>query len=326
MPGFAPYGPGPEPDGPYPGLPQHPDVTETAVLPLLEGPPLVRPYVPPVAVTDEVAPPHVTAVLPPVPDAAPAPPSAPARELGLFPLAGDLAPAGGGRAANRRARGRGSRRGGVIAAAGAGVVALGVGLAFALSPGPQSNHEALPVLPTGAPDPAPSPSQTPQSAPTTAAASTAPTSSAPATSARPTSAAPRPVTRTVAPATTQAPAPPPAAPATTAAPAPAPSSAPPSTQAPVTTAPPTSAAPSSPSPSASFQTLHQGDSGPAVTTLQQQLRAAGCGNRFTPGTYDNRTVQAVQYFQDQNNVGDYSDYGVYDQQTRDALAAGDTCY
>ncbi|MGC0311730.1 peptidoglycan-binding protein [Kitasatospora acidiphila] len=333
MPGFAQPGPG-----------QDPDLTETAVLPHTEGPPLVRPYVPSVPVEEYPAPyapapadPYATAVLPPaapyatdpyataptdpyatavLPPLGPNPPgpapaglnpvrqestAPPPRELGLFPIA-DSQDGARGRAAARRAR---RRRSGLVAAAGAGVVALGVGLAYVLSPGGSSTDQALPVVPTGAASPssAPTDSAAPSSAPATTAASA---SAAPATSARPaaprTKAAPR-TTAPPAPSTSAAAPPPP--PATTQAPPP-------------TTAPPTSAAPS---PSAALPAPN--DSGPAVVALQRQLRSAGCGGTHS-GTYDARTANEVAQFQDWNNIN-ADQPGVLDQQTQDALNAGDTC-
>ncbi|MDH6115734.1 peptidoglycan-binding protein [Kitasatospora sp. GAS204B] len=311
MPGYAHPGPGssPAPD---------PDVTETAVLPHLEGPPLVRPYIPAVPVTDVLVADDVfsTTVLPPVPPLLPpAQPSAPPRELGLFPIATAPGPQGG-RAASRRAK---HRRRGVGVAAGAGVVALGVGLALALSPGSQTSHETLPVLPTSVPDPVPSPTGPPQSAPTTAAASSA-AGSASATSARPTSASPRSSATTVAP-TTQAP----AAPVPASTQAPRPSTAPATNSAPPTSAAPSTSAPASPSPSATFRTLRYRMSGADVAALQQQLSAANCfSNSFTPGYFDKATEYAVGNFQN-NNMLWQSTWGVYDQQTADALNAGATC-
>ncbi|MCC9311047.1 peptidoglycan-binding protein [Kitasatospora sp. RB6PN24] len=349
MPGFAQPGPG-----------EDPDLTETAVLPHTEGPPLVRPYVPSVPVEDQPDPyapapgdpyatapadpyatavlpaapyppapadPYATAVLPPVghqgtvphtvppppqpapqappPSTRPAPwalpPELPPRELGLFPIA-DGQDAARGRTAARQA-GRPRRRTGLIAAAGVGVVALGVGLAYVLSPGSSSTDQALPVMPTGAASPSSGPTTgaAPSSAPVTAPPSTA---AAPASSARPT--APR---TKAAPRTT-----PPPTPSTSAAAPPPP---------PPTQAPPTSAAPTSAAPSRTAALPAPGDSGPAVVALQRQLRAAGCGGTHS-GKYDIHTEGEVAQFQDANNI-DANQQGALDQQTQDALDAGDTC-
>ncbi|WP_035849642.1 peptidoglycan-binding domain-containing protein [Kitasatospora azatica] len=300
MPGFDQPGHGPDPD-----------VTETAVLPHVEGPPLVRPYVAAPATGVEQDP-FGTTVLPPMPAAPPAarttallppaPPSAPPRELGLFPISTDPAPTG--RAAARKTK---HRRQGLIAAAGAGVVLLGVSLAFAVSPGADSNRQALPVLPTGAPEPTPS-SQPSSAAASASPASARPASSAPATSARPTTAAPKPK------------------PSPTTAAAPPPPSASPTPPAPTTQAPPTSAPPSpSPSPSATPRTLQYKDTGPDVANLQEQLFAVGCfDSNFTSGTYDKATRQAVGNFQNWNALWQ-EPWGVYTPATRTALTSGKSC-
>lgn len=175
------------------------------------------------------------------------------------------------------------------------------------------------MLPTSVPDPVPSPTGPPQSAPTTAAASSA-AGSASATSARPTSASPRSSATTVAP-TTQAP----AAPVPASTQAPRPSTAPATNSAPPTSAAPSTSAPASPSPSATFRTLRYRMSGADVAALQQQLSAANCfSNSFTPGYFDKATEYAVGNFQN-NNMLWQSTWGVYDQQTADALNAGATC-
>ncbi|KOV35854.1 hypothetical protein ADK60_08190, partial [Streptomyces sp. XY431] len=181
-------------------LPPDHGLDDTAVLPHLEGPPLVRPYVPqavgqvadpafpatleappapgpPTAdpfgttVLPPVAPPPVTpplgpdadayatTVLPPVATAPhfPPPPAgarpgaydAPAEdELGVFPVAPDAAAPTGGRAARRAAEqenGHGpGRRKGLLIAAGAGLLALTVGLAYAVTPSADPDDRAAP--------------------------------------------------------------------------------------------------------------------------------------------------------------------------------------
>ncbi|PYC77298.1 hypothetical protein C7C46_19350 [Streptomyces tateyamensis] len=317
MPGFDQPGPGPDPD-----------LTETAVLPHFEGPPLVRPYAPSAPLGDPFAttvlppqqppvvpqqptagqlppvpprpsmPPHAPSVpvAPPAETTAllpPAPPSAAPRELGLFPLA--TAEPAGSRGADRRARGR---RTGLIATAGAGAVVLGVGLAFALAPGSGDNHQALPVLPTGVQEPSPSaqPSST-----------AAPSATAPASTAAPSPARPTVAPRSKAASPTAAPTT--AAPPTTQAPKPSPSSSPTPSQ--------------SPSPTAA-QVLQPGMSGPAVSDLQQRLAAAGCGNARS-GTYDGKTRSEVSLFQNWNGIWPTQGYGIYDAQTRTALEGGKTC-
>ena len=229
---------------------------ETAVLPHLEGPPLVRPYVPqaPDQVVDEApptadpfattvlppvqpgqqshhgrpgpqggpgAPPlgpdadaYATTVLPPVPGPAPdayaagattvlpavqpQPPVQPGGgdDLGYFPF-GNGAPepdsAVGGRAARRAAeqaeRSPFAGRKGLIAGVGAGLLALTVGLAYAVTPssGPTRQADPVPVT-TLAPAPVDPPTL---AAPTTGAP--APTTEAPS----PTPTRPRPTPKPV---------------------------------------------------------------------------------------------------------------------------------
>ncbi|MDH6110292.1 hypothetical protein P3T36_004776 [Kitasatospora sp. MAP12-15] len=283
------------------------DVTDTAVLPLIEGPPLVRPYVPEVAMTgDQADDPYGTAVLPPLPPmpmaSPPLPPSPPShgapRELGLFPIAAapETAPRRGG---SRRA-GRRRSRTLTMVGAGAGVVALGVGLAFAFSSTPTPHQDSLEPLPSSVPDLAPS--ATASVAPTSAAPTLAP-STPPASSARPspsrTRASARPSTQTPISVTS----------------APAPTSAPP-----VTSAPPSP----TDSPTDSPQTLSYGMSGPQVSSLQQQLAAAGCGRHLHSGVYDDATTQAVINLQQTNGLNQ-DQSGVYGPETRQALESGANC-
>ncbi|WP_051967644.1 peptidoglycan-binding domain-containing protein [Kitasatospora mediocidica] len=194
--------------------------------------------------------------------------------------------------------------------AGAGVVALGVGLAFALGSPPDVQHDALVPLPTSVPDQAPTGAPTP---PPTSAPPTLAPSSPPATSAKPSASASR--SRPAARPTTQTPVSVTSAPAPS---APAPSSAPPSPSSP----PPSPSA--APSTSAPAQTLSYSDRGPQVTTLQHQLMTAGCGRHLNSGVYDDATEQAVVLLQEENQLWQ-DQWGVYGPQTRAALESGTTC-
>ncbi|MFE7564442.1 peptidoglycan-binding protein [Kitasatospora sp. NPDC057500] len=380
---------------------------ETAVLPHLEGPPLVRPYVPqavgPIVenpppgprATDPfgttvlptpgpppagpppggppVAPPaapplgpdadaYATTVLPPVasapsfppPPAAPAPAPAPAGnapagsapasappadggaedELGVFPFAAAPATAalGGGRAARRaaeqqEARGPLARRKGLLIAAGAGLLAVTVGLAYAITPSSEPDDRAAPaptatlglapVDPTAPAEPSPSApppaAETPTAEPTPTPARTSAKPSPPRTTA----ATPPP---SAAPATTAAAAPPAPAPApvpdpVTTPPPPAPA---PATPAP-TTAPPAPTATPTPDPAPTVRTLEPGMEGPDVVALQRKLGVVICWQKLPPtGKYDDRTESMVAYFQNINSIrGDAR--GVYGPNTRAAL-------
>lgn len=240
----------------------HPDVTETAVLPQIEGPPLVRPYV---AQTDA---PYDPAPLP-----IPAPPAHPPanRELGLFPLATLDAPAGRP----------------PLAAPGAGGAARSSWAARArassrsASPWPSPSRRALPRTRT------PStrhPARPPTSAPPRPPATSRPLRQPPARrrSRR------RRLRRAAHEGRHQAPGRHHPRRRTPAAPVTAP--------APVTT----SAAPS-PSPTP-VQTLRLGYTGPELQPLQQRLIAAGCADSLSPGQYDWDTAQAVHNFQKQNRL------------------------
>ncbi|MER7704839.1 peptidoglycan-binding domain-containing protein [Kitasatospora sp. NPDC097605] len=364
---------------------------ETAVLPHLEGPPLVRPYVPqavgqvvepgidPAAappatdpfgttVLPPAAPPaapptappavpplgpdadaYATTVLPPIasapvfpphpqpqPQPLPQPPAAPEPaedELGVFPFAHgapEAAPAGG-RAARRaaeqqEARGPLARRKGVLIAAGAGLLAVTVGLAYAVTPSSEPDGRAAPV-----------PTATLGLAPVDPTTPAEPSPSAPPPTEDSPSATPTP-TRTSAkpsPTRTTASTPPPAAPAATATaapPAPEPAPAPDPVTTPAAPAPtptPTTAAtvPASPAPTASptpaptptFRTLERGMEGPDVLALQRKLGVVICWQKLPPtGKYDDRTELMVMYFQDINSIrGDAR--GVYGPNTRAAL-------
>ncbi|MER5350527.1 peptidoglycan-binding domain-containing protein [Kitasatospora sp. NPDC002551] len=357
---------------------------ETTVLPHMEGPPLVRPYVPqavgqvvdgpPDGVAGDpfgttVLPPagppdapaavpplgpdadaYATTVLPPVASAPPFPPQQPqqpqpdgvpapdADELGVFPVA-PAAP-GGGRAARRAAeqegaRGPLARRKGLLIAAGAGLLAVTVGLAYAITPSSEPNDRAAPA-PTAtlglapvdpstpaqpspsAPQPAESTESAPTPTPTRTTAKASPTRSATGT--------PPPA----APATTEAAAPPVKAPepdqpatAPPAPPAPLPTTPPPAP----TTAPPTPAptAAPKPTPTPTVRVLEYGMEGPDVQALQRQLSVVICWEKVPPtGKYDDRTRLIVTYFQDINGIrGDAR--GVYGPVTRAALEGRTGC-
>ncbi|MDH6126802.1 peptidoglycan-binding protein [Kitasatospora sp. GP82] len=298
----------------------HPDVVETAVLPHIEGPPLVRPYVPAAAEYEEPHPdafptallppvppqdPYATAVLPPVPPqpyrSVPAQPQ-PA-ELGIFAFqqadrrggqyAGPLAGGGPGGRAERRAQEHESpvRRKAAMAAAGVAIVVIGAGIAYSLMPSSDSGkgNEAVP-LPVVSLQP-PATSEPPSAAPTTSA----PASPSPS----PTKASPRP-SRTASRA--------PAAAVTSAKPSPS--------AAPTTAAPsPTQSGP---------PTLRRGMSGPDVRTMQQMLRACGDPYVRVNGKYDGQTEQAVSSYQQYAGVQGDPD-GVYGPNTRTALESGDGC-
>lgn len=279
------------------------DVADTAILPLTEGPPLVRPYVPEVAMSaDQADDPYATALLPPLPPLPPrpVPPAGAPRELGLFPLAGEGEAAAPGRAAARRVPRRRARTL-TVAGAGAGVVALGVGLAFAFSASPAPHQDTLEPLPSSVPDLSPLPSPT---AAATSAAPVAAPSSAPATSAKPSPTRTRATVRPTPVAVTSTP------------------PRPPSSAPPVTSAPPSPT--DSPSPTGPPQTLSYGMRGAQVVTLQQQLAAASCGRHLNSGVYDNATEQAVVNLQQDNQLWQ-DPWGVYGPQTRDGLESGANC-
>ncbi|MFE7527846.1 hypothetical protein ACFU7Y_19330 [Kitasatospora sp. NPDC057542] len=360
-----------------------PSLTETAVLPHLEGPPLVRPYVPQTAgqVADEAHPdapvvdPFATTVLPPVPpgqpgppvvpplgpdadayattvlppvapgqaplgpdaDAyattvmpsapptgpggypAPAQPQAPAtgpdgNEIGLFPFgqAPDTpGPAGGGRAARRAAeqadRHPLARRKGLLAGIGAALVALTIGVAYAVTPSGEPPAKQAQPLPTSTLAPAP---VDPPTLATPAPSTVAPTSEAPSPTPTPTRKPSPTRTATPPPAAT------PTAEAPAAPPAPAPTPTAPAPPVPV----PTPAATPTP------RVLQYGMSGPDVSDLQQKLAVAIECFASIPvtGVYDDITVNTVAYVQRMWDVkGDKR--GVFGPNTRAALATHATC-
>ncbi|MER6396410.1 hypothetical protein ABT263_10130 [Kitasatospora sp. NPDC001603] len=286
-----------------------PGLTETAVLPHLEGPPLVRPYVPQALGPIVDAPPagapadpFATTVLPPAqaadgPPARPAGPDADAyattvlppvmsvpppgpgptvgqspadgAEIGYFPFhpAAPGAPGPtGGRAARRTAgqaeEGMPARRKGLLAAAGAGLLVLTVGLAYAVTPSAEPGDRAQPApsttlapVPVDPTAPAPSPSAPPS---TSEAPSPSPSRTARPTTSRP--AAPSATAVTSAPV--------PAAP-----PAPAPTSTAPT---PTATATPTPTA-TTPAPTPTVRVLERGMTGADVKDMQLRLAATSCG-------------------------------------------------
>ncbi|MFJ3787083.1 peptidoglycan-binding domain-containing protein [Kitasatospora sp. NPDC090091] len=367
-----------------------PALTETAVLPHLEGPPLVRPYVPlaagqvagapaPGATADPfattllppTAPPagpdadaYATTVLPPVmsvpqqaPPAQPPPygqqapygqqpydpqhgydeqhaqyphdpqhpyggaeePAAEGREeIGLFAFAGTATDAHdgsartGGRAARRaQEQAAGSpltRRRGLVVAAGAGLLALTVGLAYAVTPSGEPERQAQP-LPSRTLAPAPVDPTTPAPPPSPSAppSSTEAPSPTPSRTAKP--------SRTTAPTPTAAPttvaAPPAAAPTTPPAPTPTP------TPTPTATTP-------TPTPTPTARVLERGMSGPDVKDMQLRLSAASCGfvdKSIATGTFDWWTQSVLADFQRSYKIKGEVSAGapVYGPKTRAAL-------
>ena len=317
---------------------------ETAVLPHLEGPPLVRPYVPqaPDQVVDEApptadpfattvlppvqpgqqshhgrpgpqggpgAPPlgpdadaYATTVLPPVPGPAPdayaagattvlpavqpQPPVQPGGgdDLGYFPF-GNGAPepdsAVGGRAARRAAeqaeRSPFAGRKGLIAGVGAGLLALTVGLAYAVTPSSGPTRQADPVPVT----------------------TLAPAPVDPPTLAAPTTGAPAPTTEAPSPTPTR-----PARPTPTRTPTPTPT----------------------PTPTQTPRLLQLGMSGPDVRAMQQQLVNAECGfvdKSIVTGTFDDGTRTALQLYQRENRIK--GENGVYGPKTQAVLTADPGC-
>ncbi|MCG6493347.1 peptidoglycan-binding domain-containing protein [Kitasatospora sp. A2-31] len=361
-------------------------LTETAVLPHLEGPPLVRPYVPLAAgqVTDApaagatadpfattllppVAPPagpdadaYATTVLPPVmsvPQQAPTAPQPPygqqapygrqshdpqhgygeqhphdprhpydgaeepaadgGDEIGLFAFAGaapdahDGSARTGGRAARRAqeqaAGGPLARRRGLVVAAGAGLLALTVGLAYAVTPSGEPERQAQP-LPSRTLAPAPVDPTTPAPPPSPSAPPSS--SEAPSPSPSRTAKPSRTATPTPAATPTTVAAPP------VAAPAPAPTTQPPS---------PTPTAPTqTPTPTPTTRVLERGMSGPDVKDMQLRLSAASCGfvdKSIATGTFDWWTQSVLGDFQRSNKIKGEVNAGapVYGPKTRAAL-------
>ncbi|WP_055589213.1 peptidoglycan-binding domain-containing protein [Peterkaempfera griseoplana] len=295
------------------------DLTDTAVLPHIEGPPLVRPYVhAPAEPEGAVLPPPE----PPVPGRPPLPPrtadqGAPAADdLGMFPMDEHGVPAhvAYSRAAGRQAAYRRRRHRAVLLVAAVAVPAA-AGVGFALSGSGDGSHRVADPSPSVSAlvaDPSllsPGPA-TRGAHPhgTAVAAATAPATSAPATSASasPSTAAPTTARPTGSPSATSAPLVPQVTP-------------------PAATGRPSAGATSSPArtPSATAsstgpRTLSLGMSGPDVEDLQRRLRRAWIYRGKPTGQYDQRTADAVAQFQQSRNIqGDPR--GVYGPNTRARL-------
>ncbi|MFJ7911115.1 peptidoglycan-binding protein [Kitasatospora sp. NPDC096204] len=309
-PGQSPFGPGQAPfgqDGAYPDAHAHPGAG---------------------AQPDAYA----TAVLPPVPPGGPGgypaeaaqprtPASAPdGNEIGLFPFgqAQDFGqapsgpgPDGGGRAARRAAEQAGrrplARRKGLLAGVGAALVALTIGVAYAVTPSAEPPAKQAQPLPTTTLAPAP---VDPPTLAAPAPSAPPPTSEAPSPTPTPTPTRRPSPTKTAAPTpvatpTVEAPAAPPV-------PVPTPTAPPVPTPTPVVTPTP--------------RVLQYGMSGPDVTALQQKLAAAVSCFASIPvtGVYDDTTVNTVDYVQWKWNVkGDKR--GVYGPNTSAALDKHTSC-
>ncbi|WP_371481869.1 peptidoglycan-binding protein [Kitasatospora sp. NBC_00315] len=316
-----------------------PDLTDTTVLPHIEGPPLVRPYVPqPVgrvgAPPVGPAPDHTafpdaaypTTLLPPAPAGAAPPtaglpasgpsgtgrsgagphrPGAAPGELGLFAFENSPGAAPPGRAARRsEQRGPLARHRGAILAAGAGVVVLGVGAAFLTAPSGSTDRTALP-----APTLTAAPTVTAPVEPPTGPAEPGPSGTATgSTGASPVPAHSGRTAASKAPATTAA---------TTA--------APPAPAAPATpTATAASTAPgASPSPSAAGPVLKRDadNDRKEVRTMQTKLVAVNCGTvdkSLVSGVFDWWTQWVLTDYQAKHNLPK-SEQGVYGPVTRASL-------
>ncbi|WP_377271765.1 peptidoglycan-binding protein [Peterkaempfera sp. SMS 1(5)a] len=300
------------------------DLTDTAVLPHVEGPPLVRPYVHASAEPDG-------AVLPPPEPPVPARPpvrqaagqDAPApTDLGMFPMDDHGTPAhvAYSRAAGRQASHRRRRRRTMLLVAAVAVpAAAGVGFALSSSGGdshrvaePSPSASALVADPTLlSPGPATSGAASsrtgtasgaaPASTGSTPAAGApiAPSTPPPATSARPTGSAQ---------SATSGP------PKATAAPPPASVSTPPTG----TTGSPPAQAPSATASSTGPRTLSLGMNGQDVKDMQRRLSRAWTYHGKPSGQYDQKTADAVAQFQDWYGIqGDPR--GVYGPNTRQRL-------
>ncbi|GHH73898.1 hypothetical protein GCM10018781_39430 [Kitasatospora indigofera] len=314
------------------------DLSDTAVLPHIEGPPLVRPYVPravgQVGAEPGTAPGHDafgatgaspatgyddfggragagyrTTLMPPAPASPPpygSPPPQPGPapdELGLFAFdhaidAPPQAPGAGQAGRRREQQSPLARRRGAILAAGAGVVVLGVGAAFLASPSGSPDQKALP-------------SPTAVLTPTLTAPTDLPSAGPPSPSAAPSgsgTAAPSP-SRTAKP--TKAPT---TAPATTEA-------APPAPAAPAPTTPAGTPSPS-PSPSATVRILERDMKGDDVKLMQQLLVTESCGTvdkSLISGTFDWWTEFVLKSFQDSRKPSLKSESGKYGPRTKAAL-------
>ncbi|GAA2152779.1 hypothetical protein GCM10009760_49850 [Kitasatospora kazusensis] len=324
---------------------QHPDFEETAILPQLDGPELVRPYVPAAVLPPTEPDDFPTALMPHLPphELSGYQPDGPAQDVhqnvhqdahqpqayqqhgpqrrrpayGQAPhrIPGPpetpAAGSGPGGRAEQRARQREAspgRRRAVILSAGAGIAAVGAGLALLVSPFSGGGH---PAAAQGAVPPV---SSTYMSLPAAPAGAVTPSSASGTPSASPSrtkathKATPSPSPSLTASATTSAPAKPSPS-ASPTAPSPTPSTDTPTPSAPVATP----------------DTLQYGDSGPAVLAMQQKLAVVLCWEHVrTNGNYDSRTEQAVSDFQTVQGVQGDPD-GVYGPNTRAALEQRSGC-
>ncbi len=303
----------------FDGCPSCASSDPTTVLPAIDAPELVRPYMAAPAAADpfatQVAPPSndafATQLMPPVPPAAPpnAPPpppqtvpslqlvptppqwtpeAAPDTDLGVFGFRpGPAEPAPGGRAERRvQQQISAGRRRTVIIAAGLGVAVIGAGLALVLSPGDDKvDHDQALPLPVSSYQPTVSP-------PAVAVVPSPTPSNTPTPSASRSSAKPKP--------------------------SPSATSAPPSPSPTLTTPAPTTAPPAPTGP----RVLQLGTEGDDVKSMQRRLVEAmpWYKKSLITGTFDGKTENAVANFQ--SFVGDSGiddPPGVYGPTTRAAL-------
>ncbi|MFJ9517561.1 peptidoglycan-binding protein [Kitasatospora sp. NPDC101801] len=310
------------------GCPSCAPSDDTTVLPALDTPELVRPYVGAPAPADPFATQVVpapndafaTRLMPPVPPAPPAgppvgppvappqtPPSlqliptppqwtpepAPTQDLGVFGFRPDPGePAPGGRAERRLSRQvSAGRRRTVVIAAGVGVAAIGAGLALVLTPGDTKvNHDqALPV-PVGSHQPTVSP-------PAVAAVESPSPSDTPTPSASRSSAKPKP--------------------SPSATPTPTPSPSPTPTPTPSATPTPPAPVPTGP------RTLTLKMQGADVKDMQSRIADVlwwKYGSSLATGDFDPKTEKAVRDFQAYYGPSRLDDPpGVYGPATRQAL-------
>ncbi|MEY9842278.1 peptidoglycan-binding protein [Streptacidiphilus sp. EB103A] len=287
-----------------------PDDAETAVLPVIGGPELVRPYVHP---ADDSGPvdPAEAANEPLLPAARYLPATArlPEQRNALPVLRGTAPPPAVRHRGLPRPAGRRRRRGlliaaGTLAVAGLGTVAAALPQMFNSGPTDQSLPApgvTVAMASSGPDGGTPAPATT---------ATTGTTSSSAASAA---------ATRRAAAARTSAGARP--TPSASRTPSPSPSSSRPSTSAtPSSTSSASVAASASAAVATASTTLRLGDTGTAVATLQSQLRALWVDSSLTAdGIYDARTEHDVATFQIWFNVqGDPS--GVYGPNSQAKMA------
>ncbi|MER5637178.1 peptidoglycan-binding domain-containing protein [Kitasatospora sp. NPDC002227] len=271
----------------YPRPAGNPDFEDTAVLPHTEGPPLVRPYVGGGAPSVPDQGPQ-TDVLPPAQE--PRPYLPPQRTVGA------AYSYHGGRAERRQQQRRSSgRRRAVILAAGAGIAAVGAGLALTLPGSDAGNRTVAGAADSYQPDAG---IAYPSLTPATASRSASPSPSKASPSHKP-SPSPSP-----SHSATPSPSPTPSTPSIAPSPSPTPSTP--------------SIAPSPAGP----RTLSMGMSGADVSAMQQQLADAmywKYDDSLVTGTFDPATRKAVQYFQRLAAVTD-DPSGVFGPATRASLA------